>query len=169
MIKVFFQSITGSHSELVATFQSDEMYQHFIPMLQHLADKQRCFVTETMSEFDIEEATASETQAVGYSCLKWHDADFNGNREAMDEFFRTHNEVIVQHINELISLSKSDDDKKECDNCGRQIEKSGYVFRGGENYACCDVCRDSICEKEYNTTWDEEYTEDGDSYYTEFD
>lgn len=62
MIKVFFQSITGSHSELVATFQSDEMYQHFIPMLEHLASKQRCFVTETMSEFDIDEATASETR-----------------------------------------------------------------------------------------------------------
>lgn len=107
MIKVFFQSEIGSHSELVATFRSDEMYQHFIPMLEHLASKQRCFVTEEMSEFDIDEAVASDTQAVGFSCLKWHEEDFNRNREAMEEFFRTHNEVIIQYINELIHLSQN--------------------------------------------------------------
>lgn len=105
MIKVYFQSescVFGSHSELVATFKNDEMYQHFIPMLQHLAAKQRCFVTKTMSEHDINDAVASETQAVGFSCLEWHEEDFNRNRETMEKFFRTHNEVIIQYINELI-------------------------------------------------------------------
>ena len=167
MIKVYFQSETGSHSELVATFRTDEMYQHFIPMLEHLAAKQRCIVTETMSEHSIDEAVASETQAVGFSCLKWHEEDFNKSRESMNEFFKTHNEVIIQNINELIT-SFDFDDFRECSNCGSRNFSEEYVFRGGENYACCEVCRDSICEKVYNTTWEEEYTEDGDSYYTEF-
>jgi hypothetical protein len=52
MIKVYFQSETGSHSELVATFKSDEVYQHFIPMLEHLASKHRLFVTESDEEDD---------------------------------------------------------------------------------------------------------------------
>jgi hypothetical protein len=106
MIKVYFQSEIGSHSELVATFRTDEMYQFFIPMLNFLAAKQRCFVTETMSEHDMDEAIASETQAVGFSCLRWSTLDFDEDKEAMNEFFRTHNEVIIQDIIELIQFSK---------------------------------------------------------------
>lgn len=75
MIKVYFQSEIGSHSELVATFQSDEMYQHFIPMLEHLASKQRCFVTETMSEFDIAEVIPNQLTQVLTSL---EEGDFNG-------------------------------------------------------------------------------------------
>jgi hypothetical protein len=53
MIKVYFQSETGSHSELVATFESDELYQHFVPMLEYLASKQRCFVTESEESINL--------------------------------------------------------------------------------------------------------------------
>ena len=106
MIKAYFQSEIGSHSELVATFQSDEMYQHFIPMLEHVASRQNCILTESDVALDIDEAVAEEGQAVGYSCLSWSIHDFYGDYKAMDEFFRTHNEVIIQHINELINLSK---------------------------------------------------------------
>lgn len=47
MIKVYFQSIAGSHSELVATFTTDELYNQCLPSLEEQATKQRCFVTET--------------------------------------------------------------------------------------------------------------------------
>ncbi len=102
MIKVFFQSISGSHSELVATFDTEQLYMACLPALEKQAEEQRCFVTEIMSELDMQEAVASETQAVGFSCLSWHLEDFDGDAEAMDDFFRNHNDLIIENINNLI-------------------------------------------------------------------
>jgi len=62
MIKVYFQSETGSHSELVATFTNDDLYNRALPSLEKLAAEIRCFVTETVSQLNIEDATASETE-----------------------------------------------------------------------------------------------------------
>ena len=45
----------------------------------------------------------------------------------------------------------------------------GYVFRGGEQYACDEICRDTICKDVYQTTWEYEYDDEGDSYWTEFE
>jgi hypothetical protein len=58
---------------------------------------------------------------------------------------------------------------KECTNCGYPITTEGYVFRQGEHYACSELCRDLVCIEIYDTTWEEEYDEDGDSYYTCWD
>lgn len=46
MIKVYFQSEIGSHSELVAVFPTEEIYMMCLPALRWQAGKQRCFVTE---------------------------------------------------------------------------------------------------------------------------
>lgn len=107
MIKVYFQSIAGSHSELVAVFKTEELYTMALPSLEKMAQEQRCFVTETdiPTDYAFDEAIPNETQAVGYSCLKWHSEDFEGSYERMTRFFETHNDVIIQHINELISLT----------------------------------------------------------------
>ena len=59
MIKVYFQSIVGGHSELVATFTTDELYNQCLPSLQEQATKQRCFVTETDTS---EESSTSHTE-----------------------------------------------------------------------------------------------------------
>lgn len=105
MIKVYFQSIAGSHSELVAVFPTEEIYMACLPALRWQADKQRCFVTEIVED---DEIIPSDRQAVGYSCLKWYSEDFGGSYEKMTKFFESHNEVIVQHINELISISQDE-------------------------------------------------------------
>ena len=54
---------------------------------------------------------------------------------------------------------------RTCTKCGSSME-DGYVFRGGEEYACSDDCRDAICRDNYKTTWVEEC--DDESYFTEF-
>ena len=59
MIKVYFQSIVGGHSELVATFTTDELYNQCLPSLQEQATKQRCIVTETDTS---EESSTSHTE-----------------------------------------------------------------------------------------------------------
>lgn len=46
MIKVYFQSEVGSHSELVATFTTDELYMKCLNTLEEEAEKQRCVVIE---------------------------------------------------------------------------------------------------------------------------
>lgn len=102
MIKVFFQSEIGGHSELVATFDTEQLFMACLPALEKQAKEQRCFVTEFMSDFDMEEAVASETQAVGFSCLNWHLEDFDGDAGAMYDFFEHHNDLIIEYINNLI-------------------------------------------------------------------
>ena len=69
----------------------------------------------------------------------------------------------------IYECNKQNDDYRYCDNCGEWNFTDGYVFRGGESHACCDECRDAVCKNVYNTTWEEEYDEDGDSYYTEWE
>jgi hypothetical protein len=59
MIKVYFQSIVGGHSELVATFTTDELYNQCLPSLEEQATKQRCIVTETDTS---EESSTSHTE-----------------------------------------------------------------------------------------------------------
>jgi len=61
------------------------------------------------------------------------------------------------------------ENSRRCDHCNNTLQIEGYVFRGGEAYACSDKCRDHVCADKYNTTWDEEYDDDGDSYYTEWE
>lgn len=46
MIKVYFES--SSHSELVATFQTEELFMECLPVLQAEAEKQNCIVTESI-------------------------------------------------------------------------------------------------------------------------
>ena len=106
MIKVYFQSEIGSHSELVAVFRTENLYMEALPSLEKSAAEQRCIVTESYIGDDFDDVVAEDGQAVGHSCLTWSFHDFYGDQIAMDEFFKTHNDVIIQHINELINLSK---------------------------------------------------------------
>jgi hypothetical protein len=48
MIKVYFES--GSHAELVATFNSEESYMACLPTLEAEAKKSNMFVTESIEE-----------------------------------------------------------------------------------------------------------------------
>ena len=48
MIKVYFES--GSHAELVATFNSEELYMACLPILEAEAKKSNMFVTESIEE-----------------------------------------------------------------------------------------------------------------------
>lgn len=48
MVKVFFES--GSHAELVATFNSEELYMACLPTLEAEAKKSNMFVTESIEE-----------------------------------------------------------------------------------------------------------------------
>jgi hypothetical protein len=57
MIKVYFQSLTGGHSELVAVFQDDKLYIKCLPALMVEAEEQRCIVTETQTNEDINNLT----------------------------------------------------------------------------------------------------------------
>ena len=110
MIKVYFQSLKGGHSELVATFITDELYNKCYPSLVKEATKQRCIVTESEIDVDYEKSAPYEGQAVGYSCLRWSKEDFcsesepHGSEEAMHNFFTKYNDRIIQEINELISI-----------------------------------------------------------------
>jgi hypothetical protein len=58
------------------------------------------------------------------------------------------------------------DNKRICDECGKEMT-SGYCINGGMEYYCCDEC----LHKHYST---EEYKEmyddgNGESYWTEWD
>jgi hypothetical protein len=55
MIKVYFQTVTAQHTELVAVFQDEDMYNKCLPILQQEADKQRCIITESVHPEDIRE------------------------------------------------------------------------------------------------------------------
>ncbi len=48
MIKVYFES--SSHAELVATFESEELYMVCLPALEKKAKEQRMIVTEDAEE-----------------------------------------------------------------------------------------------------------------------
>ena len=50
MIRVYFES--NAHAELVATFESEELYIACLPTLEELASKQRMVVTETIDEHE---------------------------------------------------------------------------------------------------------------------
>jgi len=102
MVKVYFQSEIGSHSELVATFRNEELYMAALPSLEKMAAEQRCFVTEEMSKHHIDEAVASEAQAVGFNCLHWSILDFDKDEKAMNKFFLANDNIIIQFINDLI-------------------------------------------------------------------
>lgn len=55
MNKVYFQTVTAQHTELVAVFQDEDMYNKCLPILQQEADKQRCIITESVHPEDIRE------------------------------------------------------------------------------------------------------------------
>ena len=107
MIKVYFQSITGGHSELVATFNDEELYIRCFPFLEKQAAKQGCFVTETIVPESIDSMVTEDNQAVEHTCLKWFPEDFHGSHEMMTEFFDEHNDQIIEYINELFTASKT--------------------------------------------------------------
>lgn len=46
MIRVYFES--NAHAELVATFESEELYMSCLPTLERLASEQGMIVTETI-------------------------------------------------------------------------------------------------------------------------
>lgn len=48
MVKVYFES--GSHAELVAIFDSEELYIACLPTLEEEAKKNNMFVTESIEE-----------------------------------------------------------------------------------------------------------------------
>ena len=50
MIRVYFES--NAHAELVATFESEELYIACLPTLEQLASEQRMIVTETIDEHE---------------------------------------------------------------------------------------------------------------------
>lgn len=110
MIKVYFQSLKGGYSELVATFRTDELYNECLPSLEEEAAKQGCLVTESEIDIDYDKGTPYEGQAVGYSCLRWSPDDFfdsdnlQGSADKMHNFFTKYDDTIVQRINELITI-----------------------------------------------------------------
>jgi hypothetical protein len=104
MIKVYFQTTDGSHSELVATFIDDELYNKCLPALEAEAYKQRCFVTESMIPEEISAMVADDNQAVEFHCLKWFPKDFKGSHEKMTDFFETYGDYISETINDLIEI-----------------------------------------------------------------
>lgn len=60
MVKVYFQSIAGSHSELVAVFSSEKIYQSVIEALEIQAANQRCIITESVDNFIGERAALTD-------------------------------------------------------------------------------------------------------------
>lgn len=56
MVVVYFQDEKNISSELVATFQDEELYMACLPILEVLAKKQRCIVTESVKLDEIEHA-----------------------------------------------------------------------------------------------------------------
>ena len=50
MIRVYFES--NAHAELVATFESEELYIACLPTLEELASEQRMIITETIDEHE---------------------------------------------------------------------------------------------------------------------
>ena len=51
MIRVYFES--NNHAELVATFNSEELYIASLPMLKHEAKKSRMDITESIDESNL--------------------------------------------------------------------------------------------------------------------
>ncbi len=50
MIRVYFES--NAHAELVATFESEELYMACLPTLERLAGDSGMIVTETIDEHE---------------------------------------------------------------------------------------------------------------------
>ena len=48
MIKVYFES--GTHAELVAIFDSEDLYMACLPILEKKAEESRMFITESIEE-----------------------------------------------------------------------------------------------------------------------
>ena len=52
MIRVYFESTAHWYAELVATFESEELYMACLPTLEKLAGDSGMIVTETIDEHD---------------------------------------------------------------------------------------------------------------------
>jgi len=52
-----------------------------------------------------------------------------------------------------------------CDNCHKPMSE-GYVIEGGEEYYCSDECLHTRYSPE---EWSEMYSDEGDSYWTEWE
>lgn len=57
------------------------------------------------------------------------------------------------------------EDKRICNECGKQMNK-GYCVRGGEEYYCCDEC----LHKHYTEEeWNKLYENTEETYWTEWE
>ena len=54
---------------------------------------------------------------------------------------------------------------RKCNICGKPM-KSGYVIENGLEYYCSDECLHKVYSEE---EWNEMYSDDGDSYWTEWE
>lgn len=83
MIKVYFQSITGSHSELVAVFNDEKIYHDSLYALELIADRQRCIVTESVE--DTTEIISALVDAHDEAELTMNIIDEEDSRQAWQE------------------------------------------------------------------------------------
>ena len=50
MVKVYFETEKGAYCELVATFESEDLYMLCSHILEEEAKRQRCIVTESIED-----------------------------------------------------------------------------------------------------------------------
>ncbi len=62
MIKVYFESRGVLYAELVAVFQSDELYMKCLPALEKEAESRRMIVTESDQPISIEDGVLSDEE-----------------------------------------------------------------------------------------------------------
>lgn len=62
MIKVYFETKGVLYAELVAVFQSDELYMKCLPALEKEAEYRRMFVTESDQPIRIQDGVLSDEQ-----------------------------------------------------------------------------------------------------------
>lgn len=62
MIKVYFESKGVLYAELVAVFQSDELYMKCLPALEEEAESRRMIVTESDQPTNIEGGVLSDEE-----------------------------------------------------------------------------------------------------------
>lgn len=72
--------------------------------------------------------------------------------------------VKITSVAQITITGADVDPDRICENCGKHMDE-GYCIGGGEAYYCSDKC----LHTEYTPEeWAEMYSEDGDSYWTEW-
>lgn len=102
MIKVYFES--SSHAELIATFETEELYMTCLPALEAKAKEARMKVTEAIED-DIEHAKEVLRHEGYYVNNLWHIRDVQNKYKCSDnkaiEVLET--AIEMQMINESIT------------------------------------------------------------------